>query len=117
MNGSSRSRSGKIKNPLAGFGIWFIIAAVAFIGIAFFAEQAWLLSLILFTCGLFLTVWTLFEFRKGSISLTSTSTGSVYTYTRTKEPVMFFIVVALYLVFGIGLLFSGGYSLLFGWSG
>ena len=51
--------------------------------------------------GLVGTAWTLFAVRAGRISMVSSDAGSVSTYERRKEPVLFFVVVFIYLAGGI----------------
>jgi len=71
-----------------------------------FAGRDWAFSQYVFS-GIFLvgglvgTAWTLFVVRAGRISMVSSNTGSVHTSERRKEPVLFFVVVVMYLAAGI----------------
>ncbi len=117
MKKPPKSRSKQIQNPLSRFMFWLAMAVLAFVGITTLTGQDWLLSkyiiLIMFFCALTFTIWTIGEFRRGSVSLVS-SIGQKITYKRSKEPVWFFLLGVVYLAFGIFFTFYLGYGLLFG---
>lgn len=111
----SDSNGKEIENPLTRFGAWFVLAFFGSMAVAaFLPGQFRLAALALFLCGLFLTVWTFFEFRRGSISIPSGILGGVQTYKRGTEAVSFYLLVVLCLGFGVFFSVVMGYLLLFG---
>ena len=111
----------KITNPLTPFG-WFLTFGffIFFVG-SLLADQQKLLSIamppLIFFCALYFTIWIVFQYRTGEISVTS-KTGMTHRCTRKKDKILFFIYVGMGFAIGLSLTILVGSDVLLGceWS-
>jgi len=104
---SAPKPSKRTKNPLSRFLPWYFGVVLALMGVGLLPGQDWvfsqfIISPIFLMGGLAGLAWTFFAVQVGRISLVSSNTGSTYVYKRRQEPVMFFLIAALYLAFCLG---------------
>jgi len=80
-----------------------------------FMEQNELLSVIttplIFFCALYLTVWVVFQYRTGEITITSTN-GMSYRNTRKNDKFFFFLYIGIIFILGFSLTILIGSDLL-----
>jgi len=103
MSRTDRRRA-KTRNPFSRYLAMAAFATLCVVGVSALVGWQQPLSIavkpLAFVCAILVVAYTVFALRLGSIGLVS-QRGQVYRYSRRKEPVLFFLVVLLYLALSL----------------
>ncbi len=107
-------------NPLTKCGFWLIIVTFVFIGVTWFVGEneisSMLMRPIVFFCALYFTIWIIFQYQTGEVSLIGQS-GMKYTYKRKKNPILFYLIIGIGFLMGVFLTIAIGSDLFLGCEG
>ena len=112
--------STKITNPLSKAGWCVLILGFSFIGVSSLTSLGEMLKPyvvhVVFFCSSFTLFWLYFQVKTGEISMVSQS-GFTHTYSRKREPVLFFLVCGMIAIIALTLTVTLGSEIFFGCEG
>ena len=110
----------KITNPLTRFGWWLLYGVLISYSVLLYIDHKELLSIVsaplMFFCGLYLTVWVVFQYRTGEISMLGGG-GRFDRFTRKKNKYFFFFYIITIFIMGLILTILVGSDVFLGCEG